>query len=262
MKDKILNMSQNYKNFNDKFFTKKNIKTIFISLCLIAIYSLIDVIFMSGDYTTTIYTTGIHGIGDAIAKILIKIKPDYFTKNTAFNGLFAAMFFGCVNFFLFTFISFPKLDLKFSINSLINTIAFVIFLFMFTFLINTNEGCLHFLSNCFGLIKKDSGFGLSLLRVIIVSISTSLTISLCIKQGSSTGGIDIIAKYLSVYKNKNISFYINILNYIIAICSITFLYIYHRKLDYISLLLTFIKLSITSYIVYLVLNKFKDKYNN
>ncbi|WP_323847816.1 MAG: YitT family protein [Phytoplasma sp.] len=246
---------------NDKFFTKKNIKTIFISLFLVLIYILVDVIFMSGDYQTTVYTTGIHGIGDAIAKILIKIKPDSF-PNTTFNGLFASIFVGCVNLFLFIFISFPKLDFKFSMNSLINTIAFVILLFIFTFLINKPDGQLHFLSHGFGLIKKDSGFGLSLLRVIIVSCSTGFIISFCIKTGSSTGGIDIIAKYLSIYKKKNISFCINILNYIIAIFSVSFLYFYQREIHFISLLLTFIKLLITSFIIYFMLNKFNSQPDN
>ncbi|MDV3196290.1 MAG: hypothetical protein Q8885_02125 [Candidatus Phytoplasma stylosanthis] len=84
----------NFKNFQkyEFFFTKKNLKIFLISSFLIFIYTLLDVMFMSGDYEMKLYTTGIHGIGDAIAKVLIQIFPNIL-HNKSFNGYFVAFFF-------------------------------------------------------------------------------------------------------------------------------------------------------------------------
>ncbi|MGM1458856.1 MAG: YitT family protein, partial [Columbia Basin potato purple top phytoplasma] len=79
--------------------------------------------------------------------------------------------------------------------------------------------------------------------------------SSCIKIGSSTGGIDIIAKYLSIYKQKSISLYINILNYSIAIFSVLFVYLYKNEFNLDSLILTFIKLIINSCVIYFILDQ-------
>ncbi|WP_432729557.1 YitT family protein ['Prunus avium' virescence phytoplasma] len=221
------------------------------------LYTFVDVILMSGDYNIKLYTTGIHGIGDAIAKIL---KDVVGIKNESFNGWFAACFFAVVNLFLFIFISFPKLDFKFSLNSLINVIGFFVFLFILTSLINNSNGQLHNWSHCFGWIPKESGIWKSLLRVVIVSVCSAFAIGMCINIGSSTGGIDIIAKYLVIYKNRTISTSINVLNFSIAVVSVTFLSIWNGSLDLMSLLLTFIKLAINSFVIYITLNKINLKF--
>ncbi|WP_284928407.1 YitT family protein [Candidatus Phytoplasma sp. AldY-WA1] len=244
-------------NHDDKFLTKYNITIVLISLCLMFLYTFIDVILMSGDYDIKLYTTGIHGIGDAIAKIL---KNVFQIQSESFNGLFAACFYAVVNLFLFVFISFPKLDLKFSLNSLINIIGFFVFLSILTYLINDSKGMFNSWSYCFGWIPKDCGIWKSLLRVTIVSIFSSFALGMCINIGSSTGGIDIIAKYLFIYKNKTISTSINVLNFFIAVVSIIFLSIWEGKLHVGSLLLTFIKLAINSLVIYITLNKINLKF--
>lgn len=246
-------ISNNYVN-NNKFLTKKNIKTIIISFFLLLLYVLLDVIFISGDYNIKLYTTGIHGLCDAIAKILMQTNDEW-KNNPSFNGWFVAILFGLINLLLFIFIAFPKLDFKFSINSLINTIFFVLLFFILTPLINKPNGSLNFFKNCFGLIKPNSGFRLTFIRVLIVGFFSGLIASSCIKIGSSSGGIDIIAKYLSVYKQKSISLYINILNYSIAIFSVLFVYLYKNEFNLDSLILTFVKLIINSCVIYFVLDK-------
>ncbi|WAN63058.1 YitT family protein [Candidatus Phytoplasma rubi] len=257
MLEKGQNITKMNINHDDKFLTKYNIIIILISLFLMFLYTFIDVILMSGDYDIKLYTTGIHGIGDAIAKIL---KSIFQIQNESFNGWFAACFFAVVNLFLFIFISFPKLDLKFSLNSLINIIGFFVFLFILTYLINNPKGMLKSWSYCFGWISKNCGIWKSLLRVMIVSIFSSFTIGMCINIGSSTGGIDIIAKYLVIYKNKTISTSINVLNFFIAIFSIIFLSIWDRNIHLVSLLLTFIKLAVNSLVIYITLNKINLKF--
>ncbi|WP_425329536.1 YitT family protein [Texas Phoenix palm phytoplasma] len=223
-------------------FDKKNIKTIFLSAFLCFLYTLTDVMFMSGDYKIQLYSTGIHGMGDAIAKILIYIDLFDFTKNKSFNGIFAASFFGFVNLLLFIFISFPKLDFKFSINSLINSILLIFFLSGLTFTINNPNGYLYNMHNFFGLFKSnDASFFPSLMRVLIGAILNGLICGYCIKIGSSTGGVDIIAKYLSIYKKKDISLLLTILNFCIGIFSVTFVSFWSRQINWISLFFTIIK---------------------
>lgn len=58
------------------------------------------------------------------------------------------------------------------------------------------------MKNCFGLFKPEGGFLISFIRIILTSIIAGIAHGFAIKIGSSTGGTDIIAKYLSNYKKK------------------------------------------------------------
>ncbi|MFR0367917.1 YitT family protein [Candidatus Phytoplasma palmae] len=241
-------------------FSKKNLKTILLSGILCFLYTLTDVIFMSGDYKIQLYSAGIHGMGDAIAKILIYIDIFDFTKNKSFNGIFAASFFGVVNLLLLIFISFPKLDFKFSLNSLINSILLIFCLSSLTFAINDPNGYLYKMHNCFGLFAPDDeSFFPSFIRVFLSAFLNGISCGYCLKIGSSTGGVDIIAKYLSIYKKKDISMLLTVLNFAIGLFSVAFISIWSKQINWISLFFTIIKIPITSVFIFLVLNFKKIK---
>lgn len=200
----------------NKIDKKINFKIIALGMFLSLIYILSDALFVSGQYQIKIYTTGIHGIGDAIAKILIDLnnKGHFLNSNILskyiqsndFNGIFAGIFYGLVNILLFIFIAFPKLDSKFTINSFINSIFLFIFIIILAKQINGDYGHLKKMKNCFGLFKPEGGFWISLVRIIITSVLAGIAHGFAIKIGSSTGGTDIIAKYLSIYKKKRYFF--------------------------------------------------------
>ncbi|MDV3158247.1 MAG: hypothetical protein Q8753_01125, partial [Pigeon pea little leaf phytoplasma] len=49
---------------------KINFNFILINIFLCFFYCLADILFVSGNYKINLYVTGVHGIGDAIAKVL------------------------------------------------------------------------------------------------------------------------------------------------------------------------------------------------
>ncbi|MDV3198289.1 MAG: YitT family protein [Vigna little leaf phytoplasma] len=225
-----------------------------ITMILCLGYILQDVIFLSEEYDIKLYTSGIHGIGDAIAKIIKETNLLYpLSQKYYFVSLFAAIFFLTINIFLFLFIAWPKLDLRFSINSLIYSFFFTICLIILNFLIKDENSKLSKIKYCFGFFSKEDKFGLSFLRVLISAIISGIIHGICIRIGSSTAGTDIIAKYLSIYKKKDISLIIGILNYLIGIIAVIFLSIYNKKLDYEGLFLTFFKTTLTTLIIYLIM---------
>ncbi|MEC4558689.1 MAG: YitT family protein ['Conium maculatum' witches'-broom phytoplasma] len=237
-----------------------NIKNFTLFLTLSFIYSLVDVVFSSGDYDINLYATGVHGIGDAIAKVLKSSLGEkyYLFKSPLFIGFFAASFYGIVNGILLILISFPKLDRKFSITTLLNSIFILFFILTLTYLIN-HQGKLG-LKNFFGLFPKDSGFGLSLVRVMIVATIGGLTYGTLIGKGSSSGGIDIISKYLNIYKKKDISAITCILNYLIAIISTLLIYFGTDKFQWQSIILTnLVKIPLNTFFIYLAIKKTKPK---
>lgn len=254
------NMIKNIK-FREKFLTKKNIKTLIITIILCFCYILQDILFASGNYNIKIYSSGIHGIGDAIAKIISETKCFLpFSQKPYFVGVFAAIFFIIINILLLLFIAFPKLDFKFSINSLIYSIFFTIILINLSFLINKNNNSLQY---CFNFFSKEDSFKKTFLRVIICSCISGIIHGICLRIDSSTAGMDIIAKYISIYKKKDISLIIAILNYFTGIIAVMFLSIYNNYLNTSGLFLAFSKNTLTSIIIYLVINfNFKKKYKN
>ncbi|MDW3617513.1 MAG: YitT family protein [Candidatus Phytoplasma pruni] len=232
-----------------------NIKNFTLFLTLSFIYSLIDVVFSSGNYDINLYATGVHGIGDAIAKVL---KSIFQIENPLFIGFFAASFYGIVNGILLILISFPKLDRKFSITTLLNSFFILFFILTLTYLIN-DLNCLG-LKNFFGCFPEDSSFGLSLLRVMIVAIVGGLTYGILIGKGSSSGGIDIISKYLNIYKKKDISVITCILNYLIAIISTLLIYFGTVKFQWESIILTnLVKIPLNTLFIYLAIKKTQPK---
>jgi uncharacterized membrane-anchored protein YitT (DUF2179 family) len=254
--------------YKDKIDLKKkkiiDFKIIIIGLFLSLLYVLTDAFFVSGQYKIKIYTTGIHGIGDAIAKILkdISEKRNFnflflykLTQKNSFNGVFAGMFYGLVNILLFIFIAFPKLDFKFSVNSLINSIFLFIFVIILAQQINGENGKLNKMQNCFGLFNPEGNFFISFLRIILTSIMAGVSHGFAIKIGSSTGGTDIIAKYLSSYKKKDISFYITISNFLICLIAVVILFLFKREFEWQSLILSLLKILITGWIIYLITKK-------
>ncbi|NWN45663.1 YitT family protein [Candidatus Phytoplasma pruni] len=233
-----------------------NIKNFTLFLTLSFIYSLVDVVFSSGDYDINLYATGVHGIGDAIAKVL---KSIFNIENPLFIGFFAASFYGIVNGILLILISFPKLDRKFSITTLLNSIFILFFILTLTYLIN-DLNCLK-LKNFFNVSpSKGGGFGLSLVRVMIVATIGGLTYGTLIGKGSSSGGIDIISKYLNIYKKKDISAITCILNYLIAIISTLLIYFGTKEFQWESIILTnLVKIPLNTFFIYLAIKKTKPK---
>ncbi|KAB8122076.1 MAG: putative secreted protein [Candidatus Phytoplasma cynodontis] len=250
-----------------KIKEKIDFKVIILGIFLSFIYVLSDALFVSGQYKIKIYTTGIHGIGDAIAKILKDINnKNYlskfpllsnYTRYNEFNGFFAGIFYGIVNILLFLFIAFPKLDYKFNINSFINSFVLFIFVIILAKQINGDNGYLYKMKNCFGLFKPEGGFLISFIRIILTSIIAGIAHGFAIKIGSSTGGTDIIAKYLSNYKKKDISFYITISNFLICLIAVIIIFIFKREFEWESLILSIIKILMTGYLIYFI-NKKKN----
>ncbi|MDV3165149.1 MAG: YitT family protein [Candidatus Phytoplasma australasiaticum] len=245
-KENTINLSEN-KKINFIFFL--------INIFLCFFYCLADVLFVSGNYKINLYVTGVHGIGDAIAKVL-KSNFDIFKCNSLFVGFFAAFFYLFINFILFMFIAFPKLDSKFNITTLCNTIFIFLFLTILTILINGNNGIIfNKMQNFFGIFDYEGKFWFSnLLRVFIVSLITGIIGGICIRIGGSTGGIDIISKYLYIYKKKDISFITCIFNYLISIIATFLIYATTKEFYWESILLTnLIKIPLTTFFMYLVI---------
>ncbi|TVY12157.1 YitT family protein [Candidatus Phytoplasma pini] len=239
---------------------KKNLKIISLSILLSFLFCLADIIFYVGDYKNILYSTGIYGVGDSIAKILFqakKIKDNQIT-------LVSYSFFGLVNLFLFIFIAFPKLNINFTIKTLINSIFIIIFGIILGFLINTEGQILYRMRNFFGFFSPEEKIWQSLLRIIIGSSIIGTILGLCIKINSSTGGIDIIAKYLEIYKNKDISKCITVFNFSITILTVLILKIFNivNEIQYISLFLTFFKIILTHIFMILILKPNKKIINN
>jgi uncharacterized membrane-anchored protein YitT (DUF2179 family) len=232
-----------------------NIQNFTLFLTLSFVYSLVDVVFSSGNYEINLYATGVHGIGDAIAKVL---KSVFNISNPLFVGFFSACFYGVINGILLIFISFPKLDRKFSITTLLNSFFILLFIVILTYLINDRN--LGGIRNFYGLFPENSGFGISLLRVIIVAIISGIAYGILIGKGSSSGGIDIISKYLSIYKKKDISVITCILNYFIAIISTLLIYFTKGTFQWESIILTnLVKIPLNTLFIYLAIQKTKPK---
>lgn len=249
--ENVKNMMKNIK-CREKFLTQKNIKTLILTIILCFFYILQDILFASGDYNIKIYSTGIHGIGDAIAKIINETKCFVsVSQKPYFIGVFAAIFFIIVNILLLLFISFPKLDFKFSINSLIYSIFFTIILINLSLLINNNNNPLQY---CFNIFSKEDSFKKTFFRVIICSCISGFIHGLCLRIDSSTAGMDIIAKYICIYKKKDISLIIAILNYFTGIIAVIFLSIFNGYLNKSGLFLAFFKNTLSSFVIYLVIN--------
>ncbi|MDV3196289.1 MAG: YitT family protein, partial [Candidatus Phytoplasma stylosanthis] len=124
---------------------------------------------------------------------------------------------------------------------------------MLTSLINEPNGKFYKYHNFFQLIPVKYDLFYSLLRIFICGILSGFILGICLNIGSSTGGIDIIAKYMSIYKKKDISLCIFILNFSISIISVFFICFFNKKIDLIPIFLTFMKLFINSLVIYLVL---------
>ncbi|MDO8168005.1 YitT family protein [Candidatus Phytoplasma melaleucae] len=251
-------------NRDNSLFGPKNklhVKTIFINIFLCFIYSLSDVFFNSGNYKVNSYATGIHGIGDAIAKIL-KANFIFLKNNSLFVGLFSAFFYIIINAFLFIFISFPKLSYKFTISTLINSISIFVFLILLTASINNNNSLyLNKMKNFFGLFDMDGGFWSSFVRIIVSAILGGIIGGITIRIGGSTGGIDIISKYLNVYKQKDISLMICLFNYSISVIATLLIYFTTKKFYWESIFLTnFIKIPLSTFFMYFTTNRNKQNH--
>ncbi|MDO8063968.1 YitT family protein [Candidatus Phytoplasma bonamiae] len=234
---------------------KINFNFILINIFLCFFYCLADILFVSGNYKINLYVTGVHGIGDAIAKVL-KSNFAIFQQNSSFVGMFAAFFYLLINFILLIFISFPKLDIKFNITTLCNTIFIFLFLTILTILINGNNGLVwNKMQNVFGLFDYEGKFWFSnLLRVFMVSLITGIIGGICIRIGGSTGGIDIISKYLYIYKKKDISLITCIFNYLISIIATFLIYATTKEFYWESIFLTnLVKIPLTTFFMYLII---------
>ncbi|MDO7983533.1 YitT family protein [Candidatus Phytoplasma fabacearum] len=234
---------------------KINFNFILINIFLCFFYCLADILFVSGNYKINLYVTGVHGIGDAIAKVL-KSNFTIFKQNPLFVGVFAAFFYLLVNFILFIFIAFPKLDIKFNITTLFNTIFIFLFLTILTILVNGNNGLVwNKMQNVFGLFDYEGKFWFSnLLRVFMVSLITGVIGGICIRIGGSTGGIDIISKYLYIYKKKDISLITCIFNYFISIIATFLIYATTQEFYWESIFLTnLVKIPLTTFFMYLII---------
>ncbi|MDV3166170.1 MAG: YitT family protein ['Waltheria sp.' little leaf phytoplasma] len=234
---------------------KINFNFILINIVLCFFYCLTDILFVSGNYKINLYVTGVHGIGDAIAKVL-KSNFVILKYNSSFVGFFAAFFYLLVNFVLFIFIAVPKLDSKFNIITCLNTICIFIFLTILTILINGNNGFVfNKMQNFFGIFDYEGKFWFSnFLRVFIVSLVTGIIAGICIRIGGSTGGIDIISKYLYIYKKKDISLITCIFNYLISIIATFLIYTTTKKFYWESIFLTnFVKIPLTTFFMYLII---------
>ncbi|WP_334331179.1 YitT family protein [Candidatus Phytoplasma prunorum] len=180
------------------------------------LFGYFSVCFFGAQYKCVIYTSGIYGVSDAISRFLIKIE--FLTEKN--KDYFASLLYIMVNILLFFFIAFPKLDKNFNINAVCSTVFISLFVSFFSFYIlkNTeNEGFFVRSKNFFGIFDTESTeLRKNILRAFLSGILISICLIIPIKIGSSTGGIDIIAKYLFIYKNKDISLVIIIFNYSIS----------------------------------------------
>ncbi|CAP18440.1 conserved hypothetical protein [Candidatus Phytoplasma mali] len=184
-----------------------------ICCCFFGYFS---VCFFGPQYKCVIYTSGIYGVSDAVSRFFIKIG--FLQENN--KDYFASFLYILVNFLLFLFIAFPKLDKNFNINSIFSIVFLSLFVSFFSFHIvknPNNEGFFAQSKNFFGIFDTESiELKKNILRAFLSGILISICLIIPIKIGSSTGGIDIIAKYLFIYKNKDISLVIIIFNYSIS----------------------------------------------
>ncbi|MDV3196812.1 MAG: YitT family protein, partial [Pigeon pea little leaf phytoplasma] len=160
------------------------------------------------------------------------------------------------NYILYIFIAFNKLDIKFNITTLFNTIFIFLFLTILTILFNGNNGLVwNKMQNVFGLFDYEGKFWFSnLLRVFMVSLITGVIGGICIRIGGSTGGIDIISKYLYIYKKKDISLITCIFNYFISIIATFLIYATTQEFYWESIFLTnLVKIPLTTFFMYLII---------
>ncbi|MFP7699684.1 MAG: YitT family protein [Candidatus Phytoplasma pyri] len=180
------------------------------------LFGYFSICFFGTQYKCVIYTSGIYGVSDAISRLLIKIE----ILKKEYKDYFASFLYIMVNLLLFLFIALPKLDKNFNINAIFSIVFISLFVSFFSFNIleNTkNEGFFAKSKNFFGIFDTESTeLNKNILRAILSGILISICLIIPIKIGSSTGGIDIIAKYLFIYKNKDISLVIIIFNYSIS----------------------------------------------
>ncbi|WP_373402731.1 YitT family protein [Candidatus Phytoplasma solani] len=202
-------------------------KLLIIFACLIG-YDLISIWAFnctgSKAYETDLYPGGIHGLGDLIGKILN--KANYLANDNITT--FAMIFYLIINVLLLGFIAFRYLDSYFTIT----TAAAALFLpLMGVFLQwQVKEGFLSETERFFDIFKTESNFLSDSLRAIFAGLFTGVFNGIVIKIGSSTGGIDIVGKYLLVYKRKNIASVIQIFSYILVFIGICASFFYFQSL--------------------------------
>ncbi|WP_349401643.1 putative membrane protein [Candidatus Phytoplasma solani] len=159
-------------------------------------------------YQTDLYPGGIHGLGDCIGKILKKANV---LQESNQITTFAMIFYLIVNVFLLLFISYCYLDKYFTIT----TAVAALFLSLMGLFLNwaIKHSFLKESERFFGFFPFENNFPMDVLRSTFAGLLIGFFNGIIIKLGSSTGGIDVIGKYLVIYKQKNISLIIEIFGY-------------------------------------------------
>ncbi|MBP5836162.1 YitT family protein [Candidatus Phytoplasma meliae] len=161
-------------------------------------------------YKTDLYPGGIHGLGDLIGKLLSKMGVLSYDQITNFGMIFYLV----VNIAFLWFISYRYLDLYFTVT----TALAAIFLPLMGMLLHVavKDGFLQKSERFFGLFAPEADFVSDFSRAIFAGFFIGFFYAIPIKLKSSTGGIDIIGKYLWVYKKKNIAVTIEVFGYVLV----------------------------------------------
>jgi uncharacterized membrane-anchored protein YitT (DUF2179 family) len=193
----------------------QELKKILLLILSLIVYVLVSVwafdCTRDGGYKTDLFPTGIIGLGNVIGKLLNK-SGKIETNNII---VIAGIFYFIVNVFLLLFISCRYLDKYFTITTTFATI--VLFISILYIEKEVKEGFLYPSERFFGVFITKSNFLNDLTRVFFAGILIGILNGISVRIGASTGGIDIIAKYLSVYKKKDISFVVEMFGYALMI---------------------------------------------
>ncbi|MBT1576749.1 YitT family protein ['Elaeagnus angustifolia' witches'-broom phytoplasma] len=189
-------------------------KILILSLSLI-VYVLVSVwafdCTRDGGYKTDLFPTGVIGLGNVIGKLLHKAGKIE-TNNII---VIAGTFYFVVNVFLLFFISRRYLGKYFTITTAFATV--LLFVSVFFIENQVKQGFLYHTERFFGIFKTESDFLSDLTRVFFAGILIGIFNGIPVRIGASTGGLDIVAKYLSVYKKKDISFVVEMFGYTLMI---------------------------------------------
>ncbi|MBS2126241.1 YitT family protein ['Fragaria x ananassa' phyllody phytoplasma] len=205
-------------------------------------------------YKTDLYLGGIHGLGDLIGKILDKMGVLPYAQITNFGMIFYLV----VNIVFLWFISYRYLDLYFTVTT---ALAFVFLPFM-GMLLHTavKDGFLQRSERFFGLFTAEAGFVSDFSRAIFAGFFIGIFYAIPIKLRSSTGGIDIIGKYLWVYKKKNIAVTIEVFEYVLVLIGfIANLFLEDISNEtwklLLSLLYAFVRIKLTCFMINIITTK-------
>ncbi|OIJ44797.1 YitT family protein [Rice orange leaf phytoplasma] len=189
-------------------------KILILSLSLI-VYVLVSVwafdCTRDGGYKTDLFPTGVIGLGNVIGKLLHKAGKIE-TNNII---VIAGTFYFVVNVFLLFFISRRYLGKYFTITTAFATV--LLFVSVFFIENQVKQGFLYHTEQFFGIFKTESDFLSDLTRVFFAGVLIGIFNGIPLRIGASTGGLDIVAKYLSVYKKKDISFVVEMFGYTLMI---------------------------------------------